>query len=122
MKDLIGLTLLDRDEHMRPDTTMQSLAALKPSFSRQGEVRLRRRGAAALSARSSSINHVHHAGNSSGIVDGAAAVLIGTRRRASAGPQAARAHPRLRLDRLRAVDHADRPGVRDARRCWRAPA
>jgi acetyl-CoA C-acetyltransferase len=76
--DPIGLPLLDRDEHMRPQTDMQSLAALKPSFVMMGE-----QGgfdAVAIQAHPDieRINHVHHAGNSSGIVDGAAAVLIGS--------------------------------------------
>jgi acetyl-CoA C-acetyltransferase len=56
------------------------------------------------------INHVHHAGNSSGIVDGAAAILIGTKEFGEkAGLKAAGPHPLLRLDRLGARDHADRP-------------
>ena len=60
------------------------------------------------------INHVHHAGNSSGIVDGAAAVLIGSQEAGKQSrPEAARANPRLRQYRLRAGDHADRPGRRD---------
>ncbi|MGE3246919.1 MAG: acetyl-CoA C-acetyltransferase [Beijerinckiaceae bacterium] len=77
VKDVNGLTILDRDEHMRPSTDMQSLAALKPSFqmmAEQGGF-----GAVAIQAHPEieTVNHVHHAGNSSGIVDGAAAVLIG---------------------------------------------
>jgi acetyl-CoA C-acetyltransferase len=78
VRDQNGLTILDRDEFMRPGTDMQSLGALKPSFREMGEgmpgfdavARLRYPHLAA-------INHVHHAGNSSGIVDGAAAVLVG---------------------------------------------
>ncbi|THD42666.1 MAG: acetyl-CoA C-acetyltransferase [Bradyrhizobium sp.] len=78
VRDVNGLKLLDRDEHMRPTTDMQSLAALKPSFAMMGE-----QGgfdAVAIQAHPEieRINHVHHAGNSSGIVDGAAAVLIGS--------------------------------------------
>jgi acetyl-CoA C-acetyltransferase len=77
VKDVNGLILLDRDEHMRPDTTMQSLAALKPAFAEIGE----RYGFDAVAIQRypelESLNHVHHAGNSSGIVDGAAAVLLG---------------------------------------------
>jgi len=77
--DVNGLTLLDRDEHMRPTTDMQSLASLKPSFVIPGE-----QGgfdAVAIQAHPDveRIIHVHHAGNSSGIVDGAAAVLLGSR-------------------------------------------
>ncbi len=78
VRDINGITLLDRDEHMRPSTDMQSLAALKPSFGGIGE-----QGgfdAVAIDAHPEleRIVHVHHAGNSSGIVDGAAAVLIGS--------------------------------------------
>jgi acetyl-CoA C-acetyltransferase len=77
--DVNGLTMLDRDEHMRPTTDMQSLASLKPSFIIPGE-----QGgfdAVAIQAHPEveRIIHVHHAGNSSGIVDGAAAVLLGSR-------------------------------------------
>ena len=76
--DINGLVLLDHDEHMRPTTTVETLAGLKPSFAtlaEQGGF-----GAVALQAHPDVefINHVHHAGNSSGIVDGAAAVLIGS--------------------------------------------
>jgi len=80
VKDQLGLTLLDHDEHMRPDTTMQSLASLDPSFVMQGEQMpgfdevIKQRYPEV-----ESVVHVHHAGNSSGIVDGASAVLIGTR-------------------------------------------
>jgi acetyl-CoA C-acetyltransferase len=77
--DANGLPLLDHDEHMRPNTDMQSLASLKPSFVIPGE-----QGgfdAVAIQAHPEveRIIHVHHAGNSSGIVDGAAAVLLGSR-------------------------------------------
>ncbi len=77
--DVNGLPMLERDEHMRPTTDMQSLASLKPSFVIPGE-----QGgfdAVAIQAHPDveRIIHVHHAGNSSGIVDGAAAVLIGSR-------------------------------------------
>jgi len=77
VKDINGLTILVRDEHMRPDTTMQSLASLEASFTMPGE----QFGFDALAIQRypevERIKHVHHAGNSSGIVDGAAAVLIG---------------------------------------------
>jgi acetyl-CoA C-acetyltransferase len=79
VKDQNGLTVLDRDEHMRPETTMQSLAALEPSFTDQGE----KYGFDAVAIQRypdlERIEHVHHAGNSSGIVDGAAAVLVGSK-------------------------------------------
>ena len=77
VKDVNGLTILAHDEHMRPSADMQSLGALKPSFVMMGE-----QGgfdAVAIQAHPEveRISHVHHAGNSSGIVDGASAVLIG---------------------------------------------
>ena len=79
VKDINGLTLLDRDEHMRPSTDMQSLASLKPAFAMMGD----QGGFDAVAVQRypevERINHVHHAGNSSGIVDGSAAVLLGTR-------------------------------------------
>jgi len=79
VSDVNGLTMLNHDEHMRPNTDMQSLASLKPSFVIPGE-----QGgfdAVALQAHPEveRVIHVHHAGNSSGIVDGAAAVLLGSR-------------------------------------------
>ena len=78
--DQNGLVILDRDEFMRPDTTMESLAALKPSFKEMGEVMPGFDKVAMLKyPHLPRINHIHHAGNSSGIVDGAAAVLLGTR-------------------------------------------
>lgn len=78
VKDINGLTILDKDEHMRADTTMQTLAALQPSFAMPGEFAF---DAVALQRypEVEQINHVHHAGNSSGIVDGAAAVLLGSK-------------------------------------------
>jgi acetyl-CoA C-acetyltransferase len=79
VKDINGLTILDRDEHMRPSTTMQSLASLQPSFEAMGAMG----GFDAVATQShpevEKVKHVHHAGNSSGIVDGAAAVLIGSK-------------------------------------------
>ena len=79
VKDPNGLTILAKDEHMRPATTMQSLAALQPSFVQMGE--LGGFDAVAIQAHPEVefVNHVHHAGNSSGIVDGAAAVLVGNK-------------------------------------------
>lgn len=77
VKDRNGVTLLDHDEHMRPDTTMESLAALKPSFAGIGEMG----GFDAVALQKfhwvEKINHVHTPGNSSGIVDGAALVVVG---------------------------------------------
>jgi acetyl-CoA C-acetyltransferase len=85
VKDVNGITLLAKDEHMRPNTSMQSLAQLQPSFIQMGE--LGGFDAVAIQAHPEieAVNHVHHAGNSSGIVDGAAAVLIGNK---SAGDRA----------------------------------
>ena len=78
VKDQLGLTILDHDEHMRPGTTMQSLAALNPSFAMPGEM-----GFDAVVMQRypevEKIDHVHHAGNSSGVVDGAAGVLVGSK-------------------------------------------
>jgi acetyl-CoA C-acetyltransferase len=79
IRDVNGITLLNTDEHMRPDTTMQSLAALKPSFVEMGQMGGYDAVATQRYPEVEEINHVHHAGNSSGIVDGAAAILIGSR-------------------------------------------
>ncbi len=80
VKDQLGVTILDHDEHMRPATDMQSLGALNPAFAAQGQVMP---GFDFVATQKypevEKINHVHHAGNSSGIVDGAAAVLIGSK-------------------------------------------
>jgi len=78
LKDQIGITVLDRDEGVRPGTTAESLAKLKPAFEAMGQFGL---DALALLkyADVNQINHVHHAGNSSQIVDGAAGILIGSR-------------------------------------------
>ena len=78
VQDINGLTILDHDEHMRPDATMQSLASLNPSFEIQGQ-QFGFDGVAQLKyPEVEKMIHVHHAGNSSGIVDGAAAVLVGS--------------------------------------------
>jgi len=79
VKDVNGLTILAKDEHMRPGTTMQSLAALQPSFVQMGELGGFDAVAVQAHPEVEYVNHVHHAGNSSGIVDGAAAVLIGNK-------------------------------------------
>ncbi|MBV9346871.1 MAG: acetyl-CoA C-acetyltransferase [Pseudolabrys sp.] len=85
VKDVNGLTILDKDEHMRPSTTMQTLAQLNPSFVQMGEMAGFDAVAVQRYPEIEAINHVHTPGNSSGIVDGAAAVLIGT---AEAGKKA----------------------------------
>ncbi|WP_438991034.1 acetyl-CoA C-acetyltransferase [Lentibacter sp.] len=78
--DVNGLPILAYDEFMRPETDMQSLGALNPSFKQMGEVMPGFDKIALLKyPELERINHIHHAGNSSGIVDGAAAVLIGNK-------------------------------------------
>ncbi|MBW7056441.1 acetyl-CoA C-acetyltransferase [Paracoccus bogoriensis] len=78
--DQNGLTILDRDEYMRPGTTLDDLAKLKPAFKEMGEMMPGFDKVAMLKyPHLSHIEHIHHAGNSSGIVDGAAAVLIGSK-------------------------------------------
>jgi acetyl-CoA C-acetyltransferase len=93
VRDINGMTLLDHDEHMRPETSMQSLAALKPAFAAMGD----QAGFDAVAIQRypevEALNHVHHAGNSSGIVDGAAAILLGNEQ---AG-KAAGLKPRARI-------------------------
>ncbi|AMN44824.1 acetyl-CoA C-acetyltransferase [Rhodoplanes sp. Z2-YC6860] len=93
VKDVNGITLLDKDEHMRPTTTMQTLAQLNPSFVQMGEMAGFDAVAVQRYPEIEAINHVHTPGNSSGIVDGAAAVLIGTK---DAG-KAAGLKPRARI-------------------------
>jgi acetyl-CoA C-acetyltransferase len=93
VRDINGITLLAKDEHMRPTTDMQSLASLKPSFVQMGEMGGFDAVAVAAYPELESVNHVHHAGNSSGIVDGAAAVLVGSK---EAG-EAAGLKPRARI-------------------------
>ena len=80
VRDQNGLTILDRDEYMRPETNMQSLGALKPSFKDMGEAMPGFDKVALMRyPHLQRIDHIHHAGNSSGIVDGAAALLIGNK-------------------------------------------
>lgn len=93
VRDVNGITLLDRDEHMRPGTDMQSLGALKASFVQMGQMGGFDAVATDAHPDVEFVNHVHHAGNSSGIVDGAAAVLIGSQ---EAG-EAAGLRPRARI-------------------------
>jgi acetyl-CoA C-acetyltransferase len=93
VKDVNGLTILAKDEHLRPNTSMQSLAQLKPSFVQLGEMGGFDAVAVQAHPELETINHVHHAGNSSGIVDGAAAVLIGSKQ---AGDKAG-LKPRMRI-------------------------
>ena len=99
VRDQNGLTILDRDEMIRPQTTVDTLAQLKPSFAELGE----QYGFDAVIRQRypelERIEHVHHAGNSSGIVDGAAAVLIGSR---EAG-QRAGLKPRARISSFASI-------------------
>jgi acetyl-CoA C-acetyltransferase len=79
VRDQNGIEILSRDEHMRPGADMQSLGALKAAFKEQGEMMPGFDAIAKLKyPELEVVNHVHHAGNSSGIVDGAAALLIGS--------------------------------------------
>ena len=92
VKDLLDQTILAQDEFIKPRTTMKGLAALRPAFEQLGAMGF---DAVAISRypQVERIHHVHHAGNSSGIVDGAAAILIGSE-------QAGRTHgftPRARI-------------------------
>jgi acetyl-CoA C-acetyltransferase len=79
VRDVNGVPLLDRDEHMRPGTSMQALAALNAAFTLFGEMGGFDAVAIAAHPEIEAVEHVHTAGNSSGIVDGAAAVLVGSR-------------------------------------------
>jgi acetyl-CoA C-acetyltransferase len=93
VKDRNGVPVLDRDEHVRAGTTMEALGSLKPSFAMMGEAG----GFDAVALQRyhwvEKINHVHTPGNSSGIVDGAALVLVGT----EAAGRAAGITPRARI-------------------------
>jgi acetyl-CoA C-acetyltransferase len=93
VNDINGIALLERDEHPRPDTNMQALASLNPSFEIMGQ--MGGFDAVAIQAHPDveKVKHVHHAGNSSGIVDGAAAVLIGN----GAGGKATGLKPRGKI-------------------------
>lgn len=78
VKDAMGEVMLDRDEHMRPQTTVESLGSLKPAFAGMGAG-----GFAAVAVAKypeiEEIDYVHHGGNSSGIVDGSGVVLVGSK-------------------------------------------
>jgi len=93
VRDVVGAVVLDRDEHLRPDTTAESLAALKPAFQEMGT----KYGFDAVALQRypevERIEHLHHAGNSSGVVDGAGAVLVGS----LAAGQRAGLRPRARI-------------------------
>jgi acetyl-CoA C-acetyltransferase len=93
VRDVNGLTILAKDEHMRSNASMQSLAQLQPSFVQMGEMGGFDAVAVQAHPEIEAVNHVHHAGNSSGIVDGAAAVLLGSR----AAGRAAKLKPRAKI-------------------------
>jgi len=78
VKDLNGFTLLQQDEYLRPKTTLETLANIKPAFQQMGDM-LFDQTAINNHLEIEKINHVHHAGNASGIVDGAALMLIGNK-------------------------------------------
>ncbi len=92
VRDIAGLTMLDHDETIRPEASLEAMASLKPSFAQMGAI-----GFDATALRKYTtverIDHVHHAGNSSGIVDGAALMLVGSK----AGGEAAGLKPRARI-------------------------
>jgi acetyl-CoA C-acetyltransferase len=93
VKDQLGLTILDKDETIRPGTDMQTLASLNPSFTAMGEMAFD----AVIGQRYPEVervNHIHTPGNSSGIVDGAAAVLFGSKEAGKAAGLKARARVR----------------------------
>ena len=115
VKDVNGLThpRQGRAHAARPPPCSR-WRSCKPSFVQMGEMGGFDAVAVQAHPEIEAVNHVHHAGNSSGIVDGAAAVLIGSKEAGKArGPEAARAHQGVRQYRLGARDHADRPGRRD---------
>jgi acetyl-CoA C-acetyltransferase len=93
VSDVNNITILDKDEHPRPDTDMQSLASLNASFEIMGQMGGFDAVAIQAHPEIEAIKHVHHAGNSSGIVDGAAAVLVGNKR----GGRAAGLTPRAKI-------------------------
>ncbi|SFA82777.1 acetyl-CoA C-acetyltransferase [Collimonas sp. OK607] len=99
VKDFLGLTLLARDETIRPETSAESLSALKPAFTEMGEKYGYDSVAMQRYPQVERIHHIHHAGNSSGIVDGAAAVLVGN---AEMGVRLGR-KPRARIRAFAAV-------------------
>ncbi len=93
IRDINGLVILDHDEHMRPGTDIKALAALNPAFAQMGEFAGFDAVAIQRYPEIEKLTHVHHAGNSSGVVDGAAAVLLGS---AEAGERAG-LKPRARI-------------------------
>ena len=120
VRDQNGLMILDRDEYMRPTTTMQSLGALKPSFKDMGEAMPGFDKVALMRyPHLERIEHIHHAGNSSGIVDGAAAVLIGNKAFGQENGLTPRAHPCHRKNWHRSHHYAHRASARDQKNLGR---
>jgi acetyl-CoA acetyltransferase len=114
VEDSLGLPVLERDEFIKPRTTLEGLGQLKVAFGELGALGF---DAVALARypHVERIRHVHTAGNSSGIVDGAAAVLIGSEAKGrEMGPHAARPHRRDRAVGRRSDHHADRADAGDA--------
>ena len=99
VKDFVGLTLIERDETIRPETTVESLAALKAAFTEMGQKYGYDTVALQRYPQLERIEHLHHAGNSSGIVDGAGAVLLGS---AAAASKLGR-EPRARIRSFAAI-------------------
>ncbi len=98
VKDQVGITILDHDETVRPDASMQSLGSLNPSFQMMGDMAFD----AVISQRYPEVervNHVHTPGNSSGIVDGSAGVLFGSK----AAGEAAGLKPRARVKGMASI-------------------
>ena len=115
VRDMNGLTILARDEYPRPGTDMQSLGALKPAFKEIGEMMPGFDKVAIMKyPHLEKIEHIHHAGNSSGIVDGAAGVLIGSK---AFGEkiwfETKGQNPRDCKNRHRSHDYVDRPRARN---------
>jgi acetyl-CoA C-acetyltransferase len=94
VQDFLGLPLISQDETIRPETTAEALAALKPAFAELGQKYGYDSVALQRYPQLERIEHLHHAGNSSGIVDGAAAVLIGSA--AAAGKHGLEPRARIR--------------------------
>ncbi len=120
VRDQNGLTILDHDEYMRPGTTTEALGNLKASFKDMGEMMPGFDKIALMKyPHLERINHIHHAGNSSGIVDGAAGVLIGNKEFGEKWGIKPRApHPRHRQNRHRPDHHAHRSPSPSPRKSW----
>lgn len=94
VRDMLGRVALEKDEHMRPGTSVESLGKLRPAFERSGQLDGHDNVILQRYPRVEAINHIHTAGNSSGIVDGAVSVLVGNRAFAAASGLKPRARVR----------------------------